>query len=103
MKPRALDLFSGIGGMARGLQMAGFHVTGVDIEPRPNYAGDVFIQADALAYPLDGYDLIHASPPCQFATAYRRRVKHVKPSENLIPAIRDRLIAHYNVHKTNYI
>jgi DNA (cytosine-5)-methyltransferase 1 len=38
----------------------------VDIEPQPNYAGDEFIQADALEMPLDGFDAIHASPPCQF-------------------------------------
>lgn len=24
-----------------------------------------FVQADALTYPLDGFDAIHASPPCQ--------------------------------------
>lgn len=65
MKPKLLDLFSGAGGSARGYQLAGFHVTGVDINPQPRYAGDVFIQADAMTFPLDGYDAIHASPPCQ--------------------------------------
>jgi DNA (cytosine-5)-methyltransferase 1 len=65
MKPRLLDLFSGAGGAARGYQRAGFHVTGVDIRPQPHYAGDEFIQADAMTYPLEGFDAIHASPPCQ--------------------------------------
>lgn len=74
-RPRLLDLFCGAGGAARGYQMAGFHVTGVDIRPQPHYAGDEFVQADALAYlsdwirhdvtRLDEFDVIHASPPCQ--------------------------------------
>jgi DNA (cytosine-5)-methyltransferase 1 len=54
-KPRLLDLFSGAGGAARGYQRAGFDVTGVDIRPQPHYIGDVFIQADAMTYPLDGW------------------------------------------------
>lgn len=51
--------------------MAGFHVTGVDIKPQPRYAGDVFIQGDALEYLAahgHEYDVIHASPPCQAHT-----------------------------------
>lgn len=65
MKLRALDLFCGAGGATKGLQMAGFHVTGVDIKLQPHYVGDAFIQADAMGVLLDGYDLIWASPPCQ--------------------------------------
>lgn len=65
MKPRLLDLFCGAGGASRGYQLAGFHVTGVDVAPQPNYCGDAFHQADAMTFPLDGYDAIHASPPCQ--------------------------------------
>lgn len=87
---KALDLFCGAGGAARGLQMAGFHVTGVDIAPQPRYAGDVFIQADALTFPLDGFDFVGASPPCQFAsvcTPMAYRANH----PNLIPATRARL------------
>lgn len=73
MKPRLLDLYCCAGGAARGYQLAGFHVTGVDIEPRPSYCGDEFIQADAVTHlrrliasgMIRRYALIHASPPCQ--------------------------------------
>lgn len=63
-----LDLYSGAGGAARGYRDAGFEVTGVDREPQPRYAGDHFVQADALQYLADNwwkFDAIHASPPCQ--------------------------------------
>jgi DNA (cytosine-5)-methyltransferase 1 len=64
-KPALLDLFCGAGGAARGYQKAGFCVLGVDIKPQPHYAGCRFVQADALTYPLEGFDAYHASPPCQ--------------------------------------
>lgn len=66
--PTLNDLFCGAGGCTRGYQLAGFHVVGVDNRPQPRYVGDHFIQADAMTYPLDGYDAIHASPPCQAYT-----------------------------------
>lgn len=72
-RPRLLDLFCGAGGAARGYQLAGFDVTGVDHRKQPRYAGDRFIQADALEFLADAdltrYDAIHASPPCQRFTA----------------------------------
>jgi DNA (cytosine-5)-methyltransferase 1 len=89
--PRALDLFCCAGGMSEGLRRAGFEVTGIDINPQPHHHGGHFIQADALTFPLGGYDLICASPPCQAFTAYRRRPEHVAEYPNLIPEIRSRL------------
>ncbi len=67
-KPRLLDLFCGAGGCTKGYQRAGFHVTGVDINPQPRYCGEVFVQGDALAYLAEHghkFNAIHASPPCQ--------------------------------------
>jgi len=90
--PRLLDLFCGAGGAAMGYHRAGFDVVGVDIELQPHYPFE-FHQADALTFPLEGFDAIHASPPCQFATAYRRRPAHVKLARNLIPQTRELLRA----------
>jgi len=66
--PRLIDLFCGAGGATKGFQRAGFYVVGVDINPQPHYCGDEFIQADALEFPLDGFDGGAGSPPCQAFT-----------------------------------
>jgi DNA (cytosine-5)-methyltransferase 1 len=87
MKPKALDLFCGAGGASMGLHRAGFDVTGVDINDQPRYPFKFRI-ADALRYPLEGFDFIWASPPCQFASE-AGHAKHKHP--NLIPATRERL------------
>jgi DNA (cytosine-5)-methyltransferase 1 len=93
MKPRALDLFCSAGGATRGLQLAGFHVTGVDIKAQPRYVGDAFIQGDALEADLDGYDFIWASPPCQAFTTLRHMPTAHHKHPNLIPQTRRKLVA----------
>jgi DNA (cytosine-5)-methyltransferase 1 len=50
MMLKALDFHSGAGGATRGLQDAGFAVTGVDIVSQPRYVGDRFICADVLSF-----------------------------------------------------
>ncbi len=93
-RPRLLDLFCGAGGAARGYQLAGFHVTGVDINPQPRYAGDAFIQGDALAYVAEHgheFDAIHASPPCQ-AHSIMRHLHPTNEHPDLVPVTRKALI-----------
>lgn len=88
MRPRLLDLFCGAGGAAKGYADAGFEVVGVDIAPQPRYPY-AFHQADALTFPLDGFDAVHASPPCQaFSLAQRIRDRD---HPDLVAPIRERL------------
>lgn len=94
---RVLDLFCGIGGASMGYHMAGFEVVGVDIANQPNYPFQL-ISKNALSLPialLRTFDLIHASPPCQHFTAYRRNKSVAEGIEdryqNLIPPTREML------------
>lgn len=74
---------------------AGFDVVGVDINPQPNYCGDVFFQGDALEFVAEhwrSFDAIHASPPCQASSALtkgnRRRDGWTDTHIDLIPETR---------------
>lgn len=92
-RPRLLDLFCGAGGAGMGYHRAGFEVVGVDIKPQPRYPFE-FHQADALTFPLAGFDAIHASPPCQ---AYSR-MSNARPGTAdkypaLVEEVRERLLA----------
>jgi DNA (cytosine-5)-methyltransferase 1 len=72
-----------------GYHRAGFDVVGVDNRPQPRYPF-TFVQADAMTYPLDGYDAIHASPPCQ-AYSVATRESHRQSHPDLLGPARKRL------------
>ena len=93
MKPRLLDLFCGAGGAAMGYHRAGFDVVGVDIVRQKHYPFE-FHQADALAFPLDGFDAIHASPPCQGYANVTRWRGNQDDHPRLIEPLRARLLGH---------
>ena len=79
---KLLDLFCGAGMAADGYTAAGFEVTGVDINKQKNYPY-TFIQEDAMMLLesdptfIQGFDVIHASPPCQAHT----RAKHLRKAQ----------------------
>jgi len=95
---KALDLFCGGGGATRGLQQAGYHVTGVDSRLQPHYCGDAFIQGDAfdyLARDLSDYDLIWASPACQghsILTPTRYKGNHEIQLPRVLELLRGQLV-----------
>jgi len=96
-KPRLLDLFCSAGGCTKGYQNAGFHVTGVDIQPQPRYCGNAFVQGDALDYLRKHgreYDVIAASPPCQ-GYSVTASLPNVNAEEypKLVPQVREMLMA----------
>lgn len=91
MRPRALDLFCKAGGASRGLQLAGFHVTGVDHEPQPRYCGDAFILGDACMADLEAFDFVWASPPCQRYSLLAHKHGNAEEHPDLVAEIRGRL------------
>ena len=88
-RPILVDLFCKAGGAAMGYHRAGFEVVGVDIEPQSRFPFD-FIQADAMTFPLDGFDAVHASPPCQRYTVLKS-VFDASKYQDLIGPTRERL------------
>lgn len=88
---RILDLFCGAGGAAMGYHRVfpDAEIVGVDVWGQPNYPF-TFVQEDAMFFPLEGFDLIHASPPCQVHS--RLRALHPERIHlDFIPETRKRL------------
>lgn len=73
-----------------GYYQAGFDVVGVDINFQKNYPFE-FHQADALTYPLGGFDVVHASPPCQHYSQICKAMGIAADKPDLIAPIRDRI------------
>lgn len=100
-KVRILDLFCGAGGASTGYYRAftekgySVEIVGVDIKPQKQYPF-LFIQGDAVTFPVHGFDIIHASPPCQSYSVCRSIHKNtITDYESqypmLIPDIREKL------------
>jgi DNA (cytosine-5)-methyltransferase 1 len=92
---RVLDLFCGAGGASRGYADAwpDAEIVGVDINPQPNYPY-TFVQGDAMTFPLDGFDFVHASPPCQdhsTVTGRSRKIKGEHGTKSMLQETLDRL------------
>ena len=78
-----------------GYHRAGFEVVGVDLSAQPDYPF-TFVRADAVEYPLDGFDAVHASPPCQAfsrASLLAKAQGNRRSTLDLVGVTRDRLAA----------
>lgn len=102
-RPRLLDLFCCEGGAGTGYAQAGFDVVGVDIHskyakryPFEFQQDDALRVLDALVVLLRHYgtctfEAIHASPPCQHASAGTRAATDREKYPRLIEPVRERL------------
>lgn len=64
------------------------------IKPQPRYPFE-FVQVDAMTFPLEGFDAIHASPPChKYSTVGKQSAKKLGTIySDLVDPIRERLKA----------
>ena len=101
-KPRLLDLFCCEGGAAVGYARAGFDVVGVDLLPKYRkrypfkfYASNAvrLLDSDNHGWLRLKFDAVHASPPCQHASAGTRAAKDRGRYPRLIEPVRERLEA----------
>lgn len=93
---RVLDLFCGAGGASVGYARSGLEIVGVDIKPQPNYPF-AFMRRDVMTMTYDdlkGYDLIHASPPCQaYSVASAKHRANGVVYDDLVHRVRGMLVA----------
>jgi DNA (cytosine-5)-methyltransferase 1 len=88
---RLLDLFCGAGLASDGYSRWFDDIVGVDIHNQYRFPYE-FVKADALTFPLHGFDAIHASPPCQaYSDLQKRNNRNTRPYPDLISEIRTRL------------
>ena len=92
-----LDIFCGAGGASTGYALSGFTVTGIDVKSGKRYPF-TYIKKDfktLTVEDLQGYDIIHASPPCQtFSITKNLRIAQNKKTdkEDLLQATRQLLL-----------
>ena len=95
--PRVLDLFCGAGGASMGYAKAGYEVVGMDIKHGKRYPFE-YIRRDVMTLrpeDLEGFDLIHASPPCQtYSVTQHLRVAQGKSTskQDLLAQVRSLLV-----------
>ena len=95
--PRVLDLFCGAGGASMGYAKAGYEVVGMDIKHGKRYPFE-YIRRDVMTLrpeDLQGFDLIHASPPCQtYSVTKHLRVAQGKSTskQDLLAQVRSLLV-----------
>ena len=94
---RVLDLFCGAGGASMGYAKAGYEIVGMDIKHGKRYPFE-YIRRDVMTLrpeDLEGFDLIHASPPCQtYSVTQHLRVAQGKSTskQDLLAQVRSLLV-----------